>query len=144
LSTYIFLWPAFFLTNIFNSSRLCDISEFSKLCQVFKKNWKTHLKKQTSNVRGMSGPEWGWAGLSTCLLCSEGTGVLLFLLSLATNCQVAGQRNRPWVMRVLEMALSFMGCNSWEHGPCTLPGWPSRAGPGGVSIGEPAQGHESG
>lgn len=49
---------------------------------------------------------------------------------------MVGKRAGPKVMRVGEMALSFIGYNTWENRCCILPGKPSRAGPENIRTGE--------
>ena len=42
------------------------------------------------------------------------------------------------VRRVGELALPLTSCSTWQSGPCTSPGQPSRAGPHGGGTGEQA------
>jgi hypothetical protein len=49
---------------------------------------------------------------------------------------MVGKRACTKLMRVGEMALSFIGYNTWENGCCILPGQPSRAGPENIRTGK--------
>lgn len=46
-------------------------------------------------------------------------------------------RAGPKVIRAGELSLPFLGCCTQKSGPSTLTGLHSRAGPGGVGVGEP-------
>lgn len=45
------------------------------------------------------------------------------------------------IMRTGELSLPLTSCNIWESDPCDLLGQYSRAGSGGVIVGEIALGH---
>ena len=50
----------------------------------------------------------------------------------------AGNRAGPEVIRVRDLDLPFVGCNTQENKPCILPGKQGRAGPGSEVASEPA------